>query len=281
MAGDWIKMRSDLRDDPAVFKIAALTKLDRFNVVGRLAAFWGWTDKHAVDGRVDGATMEVVDDVVAFPGFADALKAAGWLRVDANSVYIPNHERHNIESGKERSLKNARQAKWRAKKALEAAKLVDEFVDADVDASLSTKTSTREEKRREESPSLRSGEDAGKPAARKKREDTNLKTYLDACKQSGVKPLAADHPIRSYCADAHITDEMLQLAWIVFKDRFTTGKDKSKRQKDWPAHFANSVRGRWANLWFTDEKGETCWTSAGLQEKKVAESRMHPPGASA
>lgn len=278
MSGDWIKMRSDIRDDPAVFKMAALTKLDRFNVVGRLTTFWGWTDKHAVDGRVDGASIDVVDDVVSFPGFAEALKTVGWLRVDASSVYIPKHERHNIESGKERSLKNARQAKWRAKKALEAAVFVDEMVDGCVDDSLSTKTSTREEKRREEknSSSLRSEEGATKRATRQKREDTSLKTYLEACREAGKKPIPPDHPIRAYCADAGITDEMLQLAWIVFKDRFTTGKDKAKRQKDWPAHFANSVRGRWAALWYTDEKGDTGWTSAGLQEKQAAEARLKP-----
>lgn len=52
MAGDWIKMRSDLSDDPAVFKIAGALNLDRFSVIGRLHAFWAWADKHAVDGRV-------------------------------------------------------------------------------------------------------------------------------------------------------------------------------------------------------------------------------------
>lgn len=274
MAGDWIKMRSDLRDDPAVFKIAMLTKLDRFNVVGRLAAFWGWTDKHAVDGRVDGATVEVVDDVVAFPGFADALKAAGWLRVDASSVYIPNHERHNIESGKERSLKNARQAKWRAKKALEAAQFVDGFVDGDVDASSSTKTSTREEKRREESSSLRSEESAGKPASRSKGLKTTLKTYLENCKQAGQKPLPAGHPIRDYCRDAKISEEMLQVAWCVFRDDYTlTTTKKNKKYVDWPGHFANAVREGWGRIWYTDGAGSVVWSSRGLQEKGVLDAR--------
>lgn len=134
----------------------------------------------------------------------------------------------------------------------------------------------QEQEQEQDSPSLRSGEDAGKPASRKRSEAISLKTYLENCKLAGVRPLPPEHPIRDYCADAQITDEMLQLAWIVFKDRFTTGKDKAKRQKDWPAHFANAVRGRWANLWFTDEKGETNWTSAGLQERAVAEARMKP-----
>lgn len=273
LAGDWIKMRTDLRDDPAVFKIAALTKLDRFNVVGRLAAFWGWTDKHAVDGCVDGASNAVVDDVVSFEGFAQALVAVGWLRVDAENVYIPNHERHNIESGKERSLKNARQAKWRAKKALESSLNVDESVDGAVDVSLSTKTSTREEKRREESSSLRSEDSAGKPAAvRPKREDKTLKAFLAECKAAGVKPLPPNHAIRDYCRDAGISEEMLAVAWCVFRDDYLTGTNKAKRYKDWPGHFANAVRGCWAKLWYTADGG-VAWTSRGQQEKAVLDAR--------
>lgn len=141
MAGDWIKLRLDLRTDPAVFKLASITKLDRFSIVGRLAEFWGWVDKHAVDGVVDGATSTVVDDVVSFDGFADALVAVDWLRLHENSIEIPKHERHNSESAKERGLKNARQARWRANK---------DAIPLNVDAPPSTKASTREEKRRED-----------------------------------------------------------------------------------------------------------------------------------
>ncbi len=139
----WIKFRTDLLTDPAVYRLAALTGLDRFSILGRLAAFWGWIDQHAVDGRVDGASSQVIDDVVSHVGFADALVSVRWLAVDTQGVYIPNHERHNGASAKERNLKSERQAKWRAKKALEKPSIP---VDADVDA----KPSTREEKRRED-----------------------------------------------------------------------------------------------------------------------------------
>lgn len=154
MAGDWIKLRIDLREDPEVFQIAALTGLDRFNVVGRLATFWGWIDRRSVDGRVDGVSRLVVDEIVGFSGFAEALETVKWLVVDGSCVYIPKHDKNTTQSGKERSLKNERQAKWRAKKALEKAANVDVFVgkhvDLAVDATPSTGPSTREEKRREE-----------------------------------------------------------------------------------------------------------------------------------
>ena len=138
MAGDWIKMRMDLPEDPAVYRLARLTSLDRLSVVGRLYAFWAWADKHAVDGRVDGGSSADVDDIVSHEGFADAMVKVNWLEVGDEYLAIPKHDRHNGESAKERSLKNARQARWREKK--------DEVPSTPA----STKPSTREEKRREE-----------------------------------------------------------------------------------------------------------------------------------
>lgn len=158
MSGDWIKMRIDLPDDPAVYQIAAITRLDRFGVIGRLYAFWAWADKYAVDGHVDGATSTIVDDICRHDGFADALVSVKWLEVGERHITLPHHERHNGESAKERSLKNSRQAKWRQGKAKNLKKTVDATpstqADAtsstDVDATPSTTPSTREEKRRED-----------------------------------------------------------------------------------------------------------------------------------
>ena len=105
--------------------------------------------------------------------------------------------------------------------------------------------------------------------------DIALQAYIDVCRAAGQKPLPPDHPIRAWCADAGITEEMLQVAWCVFRDDHLTGKNKEKTQKDWPAHFGNSVRRRWYQLWYTGDQG-VCWTSNGLQEKAVLEARHQP-----
>lgn len=124
------------------------------------------------------------------------------------------------------------------------------------------------------SPSQSSGESAAKPrTARRKKSETTLQAYIDVCKAAGQKPLPPDHSIRAWCADAGIADEMLQVAWCVFRDDHTAGKNKDKTQKDWPAHFANSVRRRWYRLWYTTDNG-VAWTSDGLQEKQVLEARQ-------
>ena len=100
-----------------------------------------------------------------------------------------------------------------------------------------------------------------------------LSTYLEECREAKTKPLPADHYIRDYCRDAQISEEMLQVAWVVFRDEYATGTKKAKKYIDWPGTFANSVKGCYAKLWFTDAAGKVSWTSRGLQEKAVLDAR--------
>lgn len=127
------------------------------------------------------------------------------------------------------------------------------------------------------SSSLRSEEGAPKSSA------VSLKTFLERCRTESRKPIPPDHPVRSYCADAGIPDEMLQVAWLVFKDRHTQG-EKTKRYKDWPGVFQRSVESRWYGLWLVNAEGSAEWSSTGLQQKRVLEARlkrMEGPNASA
>jgi hypothetical protein len=139
-------MRSDLHDDPAVFRLASMLKIDKYAVIGRLHTFWSWADRHSVDGFVDGTTSTDVDEVVRCEGFAASLAKVHWLEITDEGIRIPKFDRHNGDSAKQRAQKNERQSRWRSKKDGE----VDGSVDAHVDAQTSTNASTREEKRREE-----------------------------------------------------------------------------------------------------------------------------------
>jgi uncharacterized protein YdaU (DUF1376 family) len=100
--------------------------------------------------------------------------------------------------------------------------------------------------------------------------EQTLDEYLADCKEAGKKPVPEDHPIRAYAEDAGIDMDMLAINWLVFKDRHL---GTPKLYKDWPGAFANSVKSRWYNIWFSDGE-EMKWTSTGLQEKKVYDSRM-------
>ncbi|WP_156955184.1 hypothetical protein [Polaromonas glacialis] len=104
--------------------------------------------------------------------------------------------------------------------------------------------------------------------------EISLTEYLERCKAESKKPIPADHAIHAYCLDATITDDMLQIAWLVFKDRHLTNPT-AKKYTDWPAAFANSIKDRWYRLWSVDAQGQIAWTANGLQEKLVIENRMN------
>lgn len=123
--------------------MARLLNSNRFEILGRLAIFWGWLDDVSVDGVVDGVVDTDVDDVVSQPGFTAALESVKWAELDRENqrLKIPNFMRHNGATAKKRALRNQRQSNWR--RNVDAH--VDTCVDADVDAGVSTKASTREE----------------------------------------------------------------------------------------------------------------------------------------
>lgn len=139
MAGEWIKLTSNIHTKPEVFKLARLLSENVDTAIGLLVRFWCWADSVTVDGVVDGVESSDVDAVVYRSGFCDALISVGWARKSESGagIEIPNFSRHNGESAKKRTLKNERQARWRAGK-----------VDDSVVGAVSTKAPTREEKRR-------------------------------------------------------------------------------------------------------------------------------------
>lgn len=140
----------------------------------------------------------------------------------------------------------------------------------------------QEQEQEQNSPSLRSGEGGASappppPAPAKpkkpKGEARTLATYLADCRAAGVKPVSDGHSIRGWAEDAGLAPEMLQIAWVQFRERYTEGeKGKRKRYIDWPGHFATAVKGNWFKLWFQGDGG-MAWTSIGLTHKQVLDAR--------
>jgi hypothetical protein len=147
MANDWIKMRMNLADDPAVIGIAARLKLDRPSVVGRLHALWSWAGEHSTDGFLPYVTAEIVDEKAGKKGFADAMTqpGIGWLSIETGGVRFPHFDRHNGESAKKRAMDMDRK---REKRAMEAD--AERTVGGGLSAFPADKKRTREEKRRTE-----------------------------------------------------------------------------------------------------------------------------------
>jgi hypothetical protein len=143
MAGDWIKMRTDLSEDPAVIDMAERLGMEEFAVVGRLHCLWSWADSQSRDGNAIGVTAKWIDRKLQRDGFAEAMVAVKWLAITSNGISLPNFENHNGATAKTRALGTNRQKKKRA--ADSGHDEVTLMSRDDRDESV-----TREEKRREE-----------------------------------------------------------------------------------------------------------------------------------
>ena len=110
----WIKVRTNLSDDPSVWEIADALNMDAFAVIGRLHSMWAWFDGQATaDDPWVYVTSTAMDRRLACAGWCAAVAAAGWLLIDGNRLGIPNFDRHNGQSAKDRALTQARQFKHR------------------------------------------------------------------------------------------------------------------------------------------------------------------------
>jgi hypothetical protein len=139
MAGDWIKMRTNLDTDPAVVRISSGLNLDRFAVVGRLHRIWSWANEHLTDGVDVPIDSAFLDTLVEFSGFADQLRHVGWLSGRDGSLCFPGFLRHNGASAKTRALDAERKRSERKNVRKVSGKCPD-----------SNRTESGPEKRREE-----------------------------------------------------------------------------------------------------------------------------------
>lgn len=114
MAGDWIKMRGNLWDDPRVTSICELTDSTEAVVIGCLYWLWATADQHSEDGIMPGLTLKSINRKVGLPGFADALVSIGWLADHPEGVRIIHFEDHNGASAKARLMTAKRVAECKA-----------------------------------------------------------------------------------------------------------------------------------------------------------------------
>ncbi len=120
MAGDWIKMRGNLWDDPRVGRLVDLTESTEGPVIGALYWLWATADQHSADGFMPGLTTRQIDRKTALPGFAAALLEIGWLTEVEGGIVIVKFEEHNGASAKRRCTDAQRKANGRNVSASDA-----------------------------------------------------------------------------------------------------------------------------------------------------------------
>lgn len=102
MAGDWIKMRTNLWDDPRVSRLCDLTGHAEAAIVGALYWLWSAADDHSEDGRMEGLSVAGVDRKTGVAGIGKALVDIGWIDDAPGGIVIARFDDHNGNSAKRR-----------------------------------------------------------------------------------------------------------------------------------------------------------------------------------
>ncbi len=98
-----------------------------------------------------------------------------------------------------------------------------------------------------------------------------LRCWLEEIKEAGEQAIPETDPVFAYASKAGIPDEMLSLAWAVFKADHIQGPGAKKLQKDWRQTFRNYVEKNYLKLWYVNSEGAHVLTTAGIQAQRVHE----------
>jgi hypothetical protein len=105
---NWIKMRSNLWDDPRIAKICDITNKPEREVVGGLYWIWSMADDQSTDGRLEGLSLGAIDRKTGLKGLGAALVKIGWILESEDGVEIARFDEHNGASAKRRSTEAKR-----------------------------------------------------------------------------------------------------------------------------------------------------------------------------
>lgn len=127
MAGDWLKRVKGFSKKREVVLMASMLQEDRRITAERCFDVWEWCDDNVSEKDFDdegNATVAlgptgkaIVDSIAGVAGFADALAAAGWLKIRSGSLTFPNFSRHNGSTAKQRCANTSSQQRSRERRA--------------------------------------------------------------------------------------------------------------------------------------------------------------------
>lgn len=259
MAGDWIKMRIDIADDPAVIGMASALDITEDEVVGKLHRIWSWADKHTASGFVPRITGKWLDRYINLQGFSEQMQAVGWIVIADDGVTFPSFDRHNGKSAKSRA-ENTERARESRKGRAASVTQEEQTSHKKCDESV-----TREEKRREEK---KEQESTPVPVATlAKQRSLTFASWMESLPE-GELAIPADHYVFDHAEMAGLPYEFVELAWEWFRRKYA---NESKRYTDWRKVFANAVDGAWGGLWRARPAGGYELSPVGLQfQRRIA-----------
>lgn len=262
MAGEWIKVRTNLWDDPRIGQLCELTDQGEAAIIGGLYWLWATADEHSSDGLLHGMTTRTIDRKTGVPGLGKALVTIGWLTETEQGVTVSRFEEHNGASAKQRALtaKRVSNHKANAKVTQEALPETEQTV---------TTALPREDKNKEQHPPIppKGGDEGEHHEVPKRKTSVSLQTFLAECKRAGETPIPDDDPVFAYADKVGLPHEFLALQWREFKDRYSA--PDSKRYKAWRTVFLKSVKCNWLKLWWLNGDGQYVLTTAGQQAQRA------------
>lgn len=99
----WIKVRTNLHEDPRVFYIASQLNVPVHHAVGMLVRLWCYADSHTTDGVLRMVSVDAVNTLVGHEHFATVLARIDWLKPTKEGVMLPRYEQHNGSTAKQRA----------------------------------------------------------------------------------------------------------------------------------------------------------------------------------
>lgn len=123
MAGDWIKMRNNLWNDPRVSQVCDKTGAGEATVIGGLYWLWATADEHTESGFMPGLSISSIDRKSNVAGLGAALASIGWIDENDNGITIARFGEHNGSSAKRRSADAQRKAGLRSLSASDTDKV--------------------------------------------------------------------------------------------------------------------------------------------------------------
>ena len=214
MAGDWIKMRSNLWDDPRIARLCDTTDSNESSIVGALYWLWSSADQHSEDGVMQGLTLRAIDRKTGVPGFGAALLAIGWVADHPEGVRIVRFEEHNGKSAKRRCSESVR--KMSARDADKA----QTYCGCDAD---------------------KTGTESSNDAHLEKEKEKSKPKSRDATATRLPSDWKPDEVSLAFC-QAERPDLQVESVAARFRDYWTGVPGTKGRKLDWPATWRNWVR---------------------------------------
>lgn len=113
----WIKWTKGLTRKREVLLVAERLRVVPAHAAALCMLVWEWADDNTTDGYLRGMTPRMISTAIGIPGIAEVLAAqeVGWLHTVPDGIVIPNFDRHNGKTAKQRALAARRNEAYRNK----------------------------------------------------------------------------------------------------------------------------------------------------------------------